>query len=117
MIRLNPHADWNRTHYQLIDTETRDYIGRCMIKYGTYNGNRVLELWSVLIFDKFQKQGYGTLMLKRIIKKYKKNELPLVLYVYKTNKIAIHLYEKLGFQIIGEYTEAYDPAWAMQYSK
>lgn len=119
MIRLNRHENeyWGRTYYELMDTDTRERIGRCHIKYGKYNGNLVLELWSVMIYEKFQKQGYGTLMLKRIIKKYKKHELPLVLYVYKTNKVALHLYEKLGFQIIGEHTEVSDQAWAMQYIK
>ena len=65
-----------------------------------------------MIYHEFQHKGFGTLMLKRIIRKYRNDNKPLVLYVYKDNKIAISFYEKLGFKIVGEY---HYNAWEMQY--
>ena len=103
MIRLN----YDRGTYWLRDTTTKDTIGRCMV----WDKKDFYEIWSVRIAEEFQRQGFATLMLKRIIKKFKNK--PLRLYVYKSNNIAIHLYEKLGFKIIGEY-EKVPSAWIMQ---
>lgn len=106
MIRLN----YNRGYYWLKDTITKDIIGRCSV----YDKRNFYEIWSVSVDTKFRQQGYATLMLKRIIKKFK--DKPLRLYVYKSNDIAIHLYEKLGFKIIGEFDGATN-AWTMEYSR
>ena len=111
MIRLC-NVSWSDCRYHLMDTETKDLLGRCEVIPGWYQGTKANEIWSVKIFEEFQRKGYATLMLKRIIKKYKGNVTPLRLYVYKDNDIAIHLYKKLGFEIIGEYGSN---AWAMQY--
>ena len=70
------------------------------------------EIWSVTTFEGFKRQGYATTMLKRIIKKLK--DRPIRLYVYKDNKVAIHLYENLGFKIIEEFYGGYYPAWTME---
>lgn len=111
MIRLC-NAPWSLYDYHLTDTKTKDFLGRCQVSPGWYHGEKVNEIWNVRIFDEFRRKGYATLMLSRIIKKYKRDVLPLVLYVAKDNDIAMHLYKKLGFEIIGEYGSN---AWAMQY--
>ena len=59
------------------------------------------EIWNLGIGEQYQRKGYATRMLKEFIAQFKANK-PLVLYVYKSNKIAIHLYEKVGFEIIGK---------------
>lgn len=109
MIRLN--YNMYDGYYWLKDTVTKDIIGRCTV----YEKKDFFEIWGVRILEDFQRQGFTTLMLKRIIKKFK--DKPIRLYVYKDNDVAIHLYEKLGFKII----EEYDPygngnysAWTMQ---
>lgn len=95
-------------YYWLKDTETKDYLARCQV-----TGRRdILEIWSVHVFEEFRRMGYATMMLKRVINKYLNDSRPLRLYVYKDNTVAIHLYEKLGFEIIGEYGSN---AWTMQY--
>ena len=104
MIRLNYEGCG---YYYLKDTTTQDFIGRCEVR----NFKDTYEIWNVRVFERFRQQGYATLMLKRIIKKF--SDKPLILYVWKTNEIAIHLYEKLGFSIIGEYMQG--DAWKMQY--
>lgn len=119
MIRLNSYSYGCRKNYELKDTTTKDYIGRCCVIENVIlgKGKCVNEIWNVRILEPFQRKGYATLMLKRIISKYKKEAEPLVLYVYKDNEIAIHLYEKMGFKIIGEYDNRRSDAWAMQYTK
>ena len=101
MIRL---SSIDGRYYYLKDTVTKQILGRCQIIYAI-NGEKGAfnEIWSVHINPEFRQKGYGTIMLQRIIKKYKRETEPLVLYVYKNNNIAIHLYEKLGFKITGEY--------------
>lgn len=115
MIRLqNKHGfDFCEYNYALIDTVTKDFIGRCLVRKGKHNGVDVWALWNFRIFDEFQRKGYATLMLKRIINKYKNQTEPLVLFVHKENEIAIRLYEKLGFKII----EDKELILTMQYSK
>lgn len=69
------------------------------------------KIWSLRIIESQRNKGYGTRMLKEFLQEFKADK-PLFLHVYKTNKIAIHMYEKLGFVIVGEYG---DDAWTMQY--
>lgn len=71
------------------------------------------EIWSLGIMGKHRRKGYATQMLMEFIQQFK-HDKPLVLYVYKTNKIAIHLYEKVGFAIVGECNFEPD-AYKMQY--
>ena len=53
MIRLqNKHGfDFCEYNYALIDTETKDFIGRCLVRKGKYNGVDVWALWNFRIFD------------------------------------------------------------------
>lgn len=113
IIRLSSSSTY-KYYYELKDTETKNCLGRCAVVPEIYKGIEVLVIWSVRIYEKFQRKGFATLMLKRIIKKYQSDERPLLLHVFKDNEIAIHLYEKLGFEIIREY---YNNAWTMQYKR
>ena len=64
-------------------------------------------LWSIKIYEEYQKQGFGKLMLKETLK-YITTKLhdtkKIELFVYKNNTIAIALYKKLGFKISKEYS-------------
>lgn len=75
-------------------------------------GNK-FEIWSLQIRERYRNKGYGTRMLTEFISQFS-FEKPLVLYVHKTNEIAIRLYEKVGFKIIGECKFA-PYAYEMQY--
>ena len=77
-------------------------------------GNR-LEIWSLKIFPRYRNKGYGTRMLREFISQFNSDK-PLFLYVYKTNEVAIHLYEKVGFTIVGECSFA-PYAYTMQFNK
>lgn len=62
----------------------------------------------MLIDEQFQRKGYGRkfmkLLIDRVLQEYGKQ--PIYLSVYKENQVAVHLYETLGFQFIGEYDTA-----------
>lgn len=73
------------------------------------------EIWSLRVMERYRRKGYGTQMLSEFISQFHFKK-PLVLYVYKANKIAIKLYEKVGFTIIGECS--FEPnAYEMQFMK
>lgn len=91
-------GEYDKKDYELINIKTNEPIGECtIIDYSSYN-----TIWNVRIFDEFQNEGYGTLMIKDIIKKCKPKRQPLVLYVDRDNEIAIRFYKKLGFKIIND---------------
>jgi len=57
---------------------------------------------AVYLHDDFQNVGLGTAMTKRLLKLAKKEKMHRIeLSVVAENKIALHLYEKCGFQIEG----------------
>ena len=82
-------------------------------QFDLYDRDDKFEIWSLEVMKRFRNKGYGTQMLTEFISQFS-FEKPLVLYVYKTNEIAIRLYEKVGFKIIGECKFA-PYAYEMQY--
>jgi ribosomal protein S18 acetylase RimI-like enzyme len=69
------------------------------------------EIWALGIIGEQRNNGYGTQMLTEFLEQFKADK-PLYLYVYKTNEIAIRLYENVGFKIIGDY---FPGAYTMKY--
>ncbi len=68
------------------------------------------EANTILIEELYLEEAYrnckiGTSILKSIIEKNKNKNKKITLWVYKTNKIAISLYQHLGFQILEETEE------------
>ena len=115
MIRLQSKTTFNifdeeSIFYRLVDTKTKSYIGKCELSKETWKDGVVYVLWSVKIFEEFQNMGYGNLMLKRVLNRNQNTDIPIFLYVYKSNTIALHLYEKLGFKIVKDCEDA----WMMQ---
>lgn len=76
-----------------------------------YELNSKYEIWALSIIGEQRNKGYGTQMLKEFLEQFKADK-PLYLYVYKTNEIAIRLYKKVGFVIVGDYG---NNAYTMQY--
>lgn len=69
-----------------------------------------IELWCFGIYGEYRGKGYGQQLLQEVIRRNQKKVI--ILYVYKSNAKAIHIYEKLGFSIAGEYKEG--TAWEMR---
>ena len=71
-----------------------------------------LYLWSFGVIKRENRlMGYGQKMLNEIIALA--NGKPIRLYVHRKNIIALHVYQKAGFRIIGKYMG--DEAWVMQH--
>lgn len=73
-----------------------------------------VEMWSVSIHSKSRNKGYGQTMIREAVQIARKKYLdkPLKLYVEKKNARAIHVYEKCGFKITGNYA---GNVWTMTY--
>lgn len=61
-----------------------------------------LYLANILIAAPFRRQGLGTRLILRLIEQGRSKGLPVTLSVLKVNLDARRLYEKLGFDLIGE---------------
>ena len=108
-VKLTIIEDYgSKKEYRLIHTETNEVIGGCSVT----ECDSDYKIFHVKILESFQGNGYGTLMLKYIIKEYESKGKPLWLWVSKDNRIAISLYKKLGFKII---REPYEDRFEMLY--
>ena len=57
----------------------------------------------ILVPIKHQSKGNGLLMMNKLIEESKKLKIPkITLSVYKSNKKAVNLYDKMGFSILKE---------------
>ena len=100
-------------------------------KYGQYvtykkseNGHRIsyfklcenndnFAIWNLGTKPRYRHKGNAEQMLREFLEQFDFSK-PLILYVEKTNEIAIHLYEKVGFKITGDYPRG-DYAYEMKY--
>lgn len=99
-------------HYKLFGykhrPESETYEGR----FELVDRGEQLEIWSLGVIKEYQHKGYATQMLMEFLSQFPLNK-PLFLYVLKANEVAIHLYEKVGFTIVGDYGK---DAYTMQYN-
>ena len=84
-----------------IETHIQEYI------YVMFNGKKVgyyyfhhtdgkMEIDDLYVFPQYRNMGIGTEILKKCISE---TNLPIFLYVFASNKRAIALYQRLGFEI------------------
>lgn len=99
------------TYHWKLNEQRKLFMG----KFELHEYNDRIELWGFRIFDRFQGKGHAEKMLAEVIALAKGKKL--ILYVLKCNTKAIHVYEKSGFKITGEYPGTWDEAWEMTYVK
>jgi RimJ/RimL family protein N-acetyltransferase len=100
-------------YFWKLSEQTRDNMGSFYLKRLKRNqfcDKPVVELWSFGIYGPHRGKGYGKQMLKEAINLAGDNVM--MLYVEHDNKIAINLYKKSGFEIVGDFGKF---AWAMVY--
>ena len=85
---------------------------RYTAKFDLVERDDKFEIWSLGVMERYRRKGYATQMLTEFLSQFS-SEKPLYLYVYTANKIAIHLYEKVGFTIVGDYGKG---AYTMQFN-
>ena len=96
------------------DEQEKDFMGSFYLKdmsRNMFSKGPVAEIWSFGIYGRYRCQGYGQKMLREAIELA--GDKALMLYVHKDNEIAIHVYKKAGFQVVGKLGTL---AWAMAYS-
>ena len=78
-------------------------VGMAHLVPGKFEKNKHVGFLGICILKEFRGKGIGTMMMKHIIEwaeKHKELE-KLSLSVFSTNKVAINLYRKFGFEIEG----------------
>lgn len=103
---IQNYGEYGRHCYRISPTSKRN------IGYFTlYDHRDRAEIWSLYIIQSKRNKGYGKRMLSEFLQEYNGNK-PLFLYVEKDNEIALRLYKKVGFVIVGDH---HGYAWKMQY--
>lgn len=83
-------------------------VGQAVIYKFPHSRKKGVGEISVYLRDDFQNVGLGTALTKKILKLAKKENMHKIeLGVVAENKIAIHLYEKCGFQIEGTIKDSF----------
>lgn len=94
---------------RFIDNWTEGYEGL----YFLYKDRKVIgqfefhednSIWCFRIDEHFRGNGYGYIFINEFLNYIRKKTVikEIKLNVYKNNEVAINLYKKLGFEIIGE---------------
>ena len=109
MTECYHNSGWKKSFGFKHNPKGKRYIGQ----FDLFEHGDRFEIWSLGIRERYQNKGYGTQMLTEFLAQFKSDK-PLYLYVYKTNEIAIKLYEKVGFVIVDDYPYG-SYAYTMQY--
>lgn len=98
---IDYYRNGNRQGEILVETDYKSAIGYIYvreIKEGNLSGN---VIGPFTVFSSYRGKGYGEILLKDAIEKYKANTLG----VYADNQVAVELYKKVGFKIEKEMTD------------
>ena len=82
----------NLEDYKIIEDHDKNVIGIFAL-FG-YDDGKLLD--TIYVINSSRKKGIGTKIIKNIILN---NYQPIYLWVYKSNKLAVKLYERLNFKI------------------
>ncbi|MUP37185.1 GNAT family N-acetyltransferase [Labilibaculum sp. 44] len=83
----------------LEDSKTRKLIGSCWVT----NDSRRLYLHHVGIHPEYQLHGYGKFLTETALAHAKSLNMQIKLEVHHSNKTALNIYKKLGFNILEGY--------------
>jgi ribosomal protein S18 acetylase RimI-like enzyme len=86
--------------------ESNKIVGSLWVK--KYNNTFILR--DVFVLPEYRNQGIATKMIRDIVIHIQPKKLPIYLYVDSTNKQAISVYTKLGFERLkkGAYGDKYE---------
>ena len=74
-----------------------------IVAYGHIEKEDNLYWLGIVVPKEHQSKGYGVLMMTKLIEESRSLNIPkIILSVYKSNKKAINLYDKMGFSIFKE---------------
>ena len=107
--RQSYHKPWSLFLFlnELKDNEYADYLvlknENTVIGYGgMWNFYQYSHITNLAVAPEFRQKGYGTVILKALLKKAEdKGVKRVTLEVRTTNEIALKMYGKLGFESVG----------------
>lgn len=78
-------------------------IGQCEISNSEWDASLHIGNLGIIVKNKYRDLGIGTNLIDMAIRESKKlnNKEKIILSCFSTNERAIHLYKKLGFEIVG----------------
>ena len=82
----------NLEDYKIIEDNDKNIIG--IFALFDYDDGKLLD--TIYVINSSRKKGIGTKIIKNIILN---NYQPIYLWIYKSNKLAVKLYERLNFKI------------------
>ncbi len=78
-------------------------IGQCEISNSDWDAGLHVGNLGIIVTEKYRDLGIGTNLIDLAIKESKKlnNKEKIILSCFSTNKRALHIYKKMGFEMIG----------------
>ncbi len=104
-INVPKQIYWYFTYYRMAaqDGKYRIFIARDdknqPVGYGALHRHNGELLITECVAEVFRRQGYGQMILKKLINIAKHEKLPLIAEIRTTNKISIALHKKFGFTL------------------
>ncbi|MCL4361777.1 GNAT family N-acetyltransferase [Candidatus Dependentiae bacterium] len=86
-----------------IDGQLVGTVGAVRMWHDQEYMKHIVTIVGLYVLPEFRKKGIGTLLMKKLIDKLKKDSTigQVILLVTETQKTAINLYEKIGFNVTG----------------
>lgn len=104
-VRILKKLTYPQTNYLAlvaINNRTKDYAGFCFLQQDKKSEKSVAEL-GIIVTKKFRNQGVASSMIKELIKlAHDSNIEKIELGVMLSNSAAMHMYKKIGFNIISK---------------
>ncbi len=95
-----------KAEYYILENTNNKEIG--LLAFEQLSHSNRTRIWDIMIQPEYQRNGYGTLLMKFLETKARKlKSRALVLECQNTNHKAINFYLKNGFNLIGFDLEAY----------
>jgi ribosomal protein S18 acetylase RimI-like enzyme len=114
---IKPYVDeiWGWENNVQLEYHRKDFYPENILIVSDFNDNEVgfvdtveyeesIFIKSILIHHSAQGNGLGTKIITDLIQESSVKNKPIALKVFKINKRARKLYEKLGFKIVGQTT-------------
>lgn len=95
-----------KTNGENLTLQTKDGEEIGFICWHVFPERKVLEVHLIYVDKKFQRKGYGTMLIQEVLKKYTDYE-NVYLHVVATNIEAINFYLHFGFKVMFGYRDLY----------
>ena len=100
-MQFNAQQQWYRTAFAAADHQLIFVDGKPAGRILVFHDTDSLRLVDIALLSEYRNRGVGTELLRKLISKSEKENLPVRLQVLKSNP-AFRVYQRLGFVITGD---------------